>query len=143
MNKPLMLLNQQNTKKVLLTDVDGHPAPKQVSGEAIAWINEVATAVCRNLVVSGRRSPSGRLMAPKYQPKLMADKAGDQEPPLTMKERAIADIMRPTPERLCARAKETLAENGGERQKDTTDWRMAVFNGETELGLEAWRAEQA
>ena len=137
-----MLLNRQNTKQVLLTDWEGHPAPKQISGEAIAWINEVATAVCRNLVVSGRRSPSGRLMAPKFAPTLMA-RSVVSEPALGEGKMVIQEETRPVPERLCARAKETLAENGGERQEDTTDWRMAVFNGETELGLEAWRAEQA
>ena len=155
----IKLLNQQNVKQVLLTDWEGHAAPKQVSKEALAWVNRATLAVCRNLVASGRRSPSGRLMAPKMNAELMprvvekslaiglsfgsgaAAPGLDASPAVEAIEKFSG---RPLPERLCSRAKETLAANGGRRPgfptdpEYTSDWKYEVGNGDTILGFREW-----
>ena len=126
----IKLLNQQNVKQVLLTDWDGHAAPKQVSKEALAWVNQTTLAVCRNLVASGRRSPSGRLMAPRMDPGLMA--------------------------RYLARAPEEIAGVavapggamvGGEVAVDAEwgpyhEWQQAVRTGATKLKFEEWKEQR-
>ena len=141
----IKLLNQQNVKQVLLTDWEGHAAPKQVSKEALAWVNQVVLSTCRNLVVSGRRSPTGRLMAPKMDVGLMARHAPENlEIAKDLEDLATKSVSRPVPERLCARAKETLAANGGERPgfptdpEATRDWKYEVGNGDTILGYYEW-----
>ena len=45
---------------------------KSVSSEAVDWVISVAEAAAKQLAVSGRRTPGGRLMAPKLDCGLMA-----------------------------------------------------------------------
>lgn len=45
---------------------------KTVSSEAVDWCIAVAEAAAKNLAESGRRTPGGRLMAPRMDPGLMA-----------------------------------------------------------------------
>ena len=122
MSKPLMLLNRQNTKQALLTDWEGTPAPKQVSGEAIAWINEVVTAVCRNLVVSGRRSPSGRLMAPKSNAEFMARHILKTEPPV---------------------AESAATPNTPEEWGPYPEWQLERRSEKTKLTFEEWKRKRS
>jgi len=97
----MSLINKQNVRLALLRG----EGVKKVSAETVAWVDQVVAEVCKNLAASGRRSATGILMAPKMHAGLQARtmvKEHDAEPA-------------PLPERLCHRAKQTLAENGGER----------------------------
>ena len=64
------LLNQKRIKEILKSG-----GAKTVSAEAVAWIGAVAREAAKNLAQSGRRTPGGRLMAPKFAPSLMARQA--------------------------------------------------------------------
>ena len=61
------LLNQKRIKEILKSG-----GAKTVSAEAVAWIGAVAREAAANLAESGRRTPGGRLMAPRMDPGLMA-----------------------------------------------------------------------
>lgn len=45
---------------------------KSVSSEAVDWVISVAEHTARQLATSGRRTPAGRLMAPKMDPGLQS-----------------------------------------------------------------------
>lgn len=118
---------------------------KTVSGEAVDWCIAVAEVVAKNLAESGRRTPGGRLMAPKMDAGLMARHAPENlEIEKDLEDLATKSVSRPVPERLCSRAKDTLAANGGKRPgfptdpEATTDWKYEVGNGDTLLGYYEW-----
>ena len=120
-----------------------------VASEAVDWCIAAAESAAANLAKSGRRTPSGRLMAPKFAPSLMARQAAlPPEPALGEGDCVTQEETRPLPERLCSRAKETLAANGGERPgvpddaEDYSDWRYEVANGDTRLGFDEWKAHK-
>ena len=62
------LLNRQNVKR----ELSKGGGIQTVSKEAIDWIDAVTREACRNLAKSGRRTPGGRLIAPKMDAGLMA-----------------------------------------------------------------------
>ena len=107
------------------------PGVKSIGQEILDKMSDNVRMDIERSLENNRLTPSGRLL-------LWGD---DKAITLESRIRCRSDWAAKEVDRLCARAKETLAANGGERMESTTDWRMAVFNGETELGLEAWRSE--
>jgi len=145
--------------KPLLTK---NPSVKTVSAEALSWISDVTGQVAKNLADSGRKSPSGRLMAPKMDAGLMARSVAKQiafgepygggELPVTKQRIDQIQALPPVPERLDARAKEVLQANGGQRRgfpvaEDEMDayldWKYEVGNGDTLLGFREWQENKA
>ena len=62
-------INKAELRKLL---VRVNPKIKTISGEALGWLNSVVEVAAKNLAESGRRTPGGRLMAPRMDPGLMA-----------------------------------------------------------------------
>ena len=103
---------------------------KTISSEAVDWCIAVAEVAAKNLADSGRRTPGGRLMAPRMDPHLMA--------------------------RYLARAPEEIAGVavapggamvGGEVAVDAEwgpyhEWQQAVRTGATKLKFEEWKKEK-
>ena len=114
---------------------------KSVSSEAVDWVISVAEQAAEQLAESGRRTPSGRLMAPRMDAGLQARTTVGH---LTSETANVQELSRPIPTRLCYRAKETLSANGGERPgfptdpEATSDWKYEVSNGDTILGYWEW-----
>ena len=106
------LLNQKRIKEILRSG-----GAKTVSSEAVAWIGAVAREAAKNLATSGRRTPGGRLMAPKMDPGLQA--------------------------RCMAREAETPTAEAapapdGEEWTDRHEWQQRVRLGKTKLPYEEW-----
>ena len=117
------LLNQKRIKEILKSG-----GAKTVSAEAVAWIGAVAREAAKNLAQSGRRTPGGRLMAPKFAPSLMARQAAlPPEPALGEGNCAIQEAI-PPPE--------------SQEWTERNDWQLAVKRGETKLPFEEWKKEK-
>ena len=90
---------------------------KTVASEAVDWVISVAEEAAKNLAASGRKTPGGRLMAPKMDPGLqarcMAREAG-------------------TPTAEAAPAPD------GEEWTDRHEWQQQVRLGKTKLPYEEW-----
>ena len=103
----------------ILTKGDG---VKTVSGEAVDWCIAVAEVAAKNLAESGRRTPGGRLMAPRMDPGLMA--------------------------RYLARAPEEIAgvavapAAADPEWGPYHEWQQAVRTGATKLKFEEWKENQ-
>ena len=103
---------------------------KTISSEAVDWCIAVAEVAAKNLAESGRRTPGGRLMAPRMDPHLMA--------------------------RYLARAPEEIAGvavapggsmAGGEVAVDAEwgpyhEWQQLVRTGATKLKFEEWKEQR-
>jgi hypothetical protein len=108
------LLNQKRIKEILKSG-----GAKTVSAEAVAWIGAVAREAAKNLAQSGRRTPGGRLMAPKMDAGLMARQ-------LSKASEEIAGV---------AVAPAAVGHEWGPRE----DWQTAGKRGETKLPFEEWK----
>ena len=101
-----------------------------VSSEAVDWIIAVAEEAAKNLAKSGRRTPGGRLMAPRMDAGLLVrhlTKAPDE----------IAGVkLEAQPERVVAQLEQQ--HEWGPRE----DWQTAVKRGETKLPFEEWKKEK-
>ena len=98
---------------------------KTVSGEAVDWCISVAEEAAKNLAKSGRRTPGGRLMAPKFAPSLMARQAAlPPEPALGEGDCVIQEAIPPP---------------GSPEWTEFNDWQTAVKRGETKLPFEEWK----
>ena len=103
---------------------------RTVSGDAIDWCIAVAEEAAKNLAQSGRRTPSGRLMAPKMDPGLMARHLTKE--PEQPADKAVAPG-------------DTTA--GGEVAADGDwglyhDWQTAVKQGKTKLPFSKWKEQK-
>lgn len=118
------LLNQKRIKEILKSG-----GAKTVSAEAVAWIGAVAREAAKNLAQSGRRTPGGRLMAPKFAPSLMARQAAlPPEPALG--------------EGDCV-VQEAISPSESQEWTEHNDWQTAVRRGETKLPFEEWKKEKS
>ena len=123
--------NKTELRKLLLAI---NPDIKTVSGESLAWLNKVLEEAAKSLARSGRRTPGGRLMAPKFAPSLMARQAAlPPEPALGEGECAIQEAV---PPQVCG-----IVENHPEWD-EYNDWQTAVKRGETKLQFEEWKNEK-
>ena len=96
---------------------------KSVSSEAVDWVISVAEQAAKQLAVSGRRTPGGRLMAPRVEPGLQARCLTRQdEAPDTDEGGAEAAI------------------SGPERWSDFNDWQLEVKQNKTKLKFKEWKA---
>lgn len=101
---------------------------KTVSGEAVDWCITVAEEAAKNLARSGRRTPGGRLMAPKFAPSLMARQAAlPPEPALGEGDLVVQEAV-PAPE--------------SPEWTEFHDWQAAVRRKETKLPFEEWKKEK-
>ena len=109
---------------------------KTVSGEAVDWVISVAEQAAKQLAKSGRRTPSGRLMAPRMDAGLMVrhlTKAPDEIAGATLIQEDPAELRRTQ-----ARA---------QMQSDTAwspynDWQTERRSGRTKLSFEEWKEKQ-
>lgn len=92
---------------------------KTVSSEAVDWVISVAEEAAKQLAKSGRKTPGGRLMAPKMDAGLMVRH-------LTKAPEEIAGV---------AVAPAAANPEWGPRE----DWQTAVKRGETKLPFEEWK----
>lgn len=94
---------------------------KTVSSEAVDWCIAVACEAAKSLVASGRRTPGGRLMAPRMDAGLMARTVAAKEP--------------------------ALGEGDCAVQEDPqwslyNDWQQEVRQGKSKLPFEEWKNEK-
>lgn len=109
---------------------------KSVSSEAVDWVISVAEQAAKQLAKSGRRTPSGRLMAPRMDAGLMVrhlTKAPDEIAGVTLIQEDPAELRRTQ-----ARA---------QMQSDTAwspynDWQTERRSGRTKLSFEEWKEKQ-
>lgn len=95
---------------------------KSVSSEAVNWVIAVAEHTARQLAASGRRTPAGRLMAPKMDPGLQS-------------RTVVGHMASETP------SVQDIARSDG-TWSDYNDWQTAVRSGATKLKFEEWREKQ-
>ena len=101
---------------------------RAVSGDAIDWVISVAEEAAKNLAKSGRRTPGGRLMAPKFTPFLTARQAAlPPEPALGEGDCVIQETI-PSPE--------------SQEWTEYHDWQQAVRTGATKLKFEEWKEQK-
>jgi len=106
---------------------------KSVSSEAVDWVIAVAEVAAKNLADSGRRTPSGRLMAPRTDAGLMVrhlTKAPEEIAGVAVVQEDPAELRRTQ-----ARA---------QMQSDTAwspynDWQTERRSGRTKLSFEEWK----
>ena len=102
---------------------------KTVASEAVDWVISVAEEAAKNLAASGRKTPGGRLMAPRFAPSLMARQVfKEPEPALGEGDLVIQEAI---PDR-----------NHGEGWSDYHDWQQAVRTGATKLPYEEWKGNR-
>lgn len=102
---------------------------KTISSEAVDWCIAVAETAAKNLAKSGRRTPGGRLMAPKFAPSLMARQAAlPSEPALGEGDCVVQEAISPP---------------GSPEWTEFNDWQAAVRRKETKLPFEEWKKEKA
>ena len=98
---------------------------KSVAAEAVDWVISVAEQAAKQLAESGRRTPSGRLMAPRMDAGLMVrhlTKAPDEIAGVALAETpSVQDV---------ARSEGAWSEYN--------DWQTAVKRGESRLPFEEW-----
>lgn len=97
---------------------------KSVSSEAVDWVIAVAEHTARQLAASGRRTQSGRLMAPKLYCNLMA-----------------RHITKPQ-DQAAAAGVELAQDPGAPAWGPREEWQTAVRSGVTRLKFEEWREKQ-
>ena len=102
---------------------------KTVSGEAVDWCISVAEEAAKNLAKSGRRTPGGRLMAPKMDAGLMARYLA--RAPEEIAGVAVAP----------AAATSEIIENHPE-WSIYNDWQTERRSGRTKLPFEEWKNEK-
>lgn len=145
---------------------------KTVSGEAVDWVIAVAETAAKNLAESGRRTPGGRLMAPRMDPGLMArylarapeELAGVAVAPRSNIYETIAELVTGAAPGSLAGIKQTnpdlylkvkagvlsmqylqpaeSADESGAEWSEYHDWQTAVRSGVTRLKFEEWREKQ-
>lgn len=96
---------------------------KSISSEAVDWVISVAEHTARQLAASGRRTPSGRLMAPKLDCGLMA-----------------RHITKPQ-DQAAAAGVELAQDPGAPAWGPREDWQLAVRSGATKLSFEKWKEQ--
>ncbi|HOP08484.1 MAG TPA: hypothetical protein PLF13_14525 [candidate division Zixibacteria bacterium] len=96
---------------------------KTVSSEAVDWVISVAEQAAKNLAESGRRTPAGRLMAPKLDCGLMA-----------------RHITKPQ-DQAAAAGVELAQDPGAPAWGPREDWQLAVRSGATKLSFEKWKEQ--
>lgn len=121
--KTTELLNQKAVREILASGEN----VTTVSADAVAWIGAVAREAAKQLASSGRRSPSGRLMAPRMDPGLMVRH-------LSKAPEEVAGV------KLEPEAKPPA--EGSAEWSDYNDWQTAVKRGETKLPFEEWKKEK-
>ena len=97
---------------------------KTVSSEAVDWVISVAEHTAHQLAASGRRTPSGRLMAPKLDCGLMA-----------------RHITKPQ-DQAAAAGVELAQDPGAPAWGPREEWQTAVRSGATELKFEEWKEQR-
>ena len=117
------LLNQKRIKEILKSG-----GAKTVSAEAVAWIGAVAREAAKNLAKSGRRTPGGRLMAPRMDAGLMARQLSKAPEADTYPGQQAAEYQ--------------MAHGGQIDWSEYNDWQTAVKRGETKLPFEEWKKEK-
>ena len=157
------LLNQKRIKEILKSG-----GAKTVSSEAVAWIGAVAREAAKNLAESGRRTPGGRLMAPRMDPGLMArylarapeEIAGVAVAPQSNVYETIAELITGVAPGSLAGIKQTnpdlylkvkagvlsmqylppaeAADESGAAWSEYHDWQTEVRQGKTKLKFEEW-----
>ena len=115
-------MSAKKINRALLQDIlSKGSGVKTVSSEAVDWCIAVACEAAKSLVASGRRTPGGRLMAPRMDAGLMA--------------RTV--VNKP-------------AENPGQNidscedpgWTDFNDWQQERRTGETKLPFEEWKEQK-
>lgn len=108
--------------RALLQDIlSKGPGVKTISGDAIDWCIAVACEAAKSLAASGRKTPGGRLMAPRMDAGLMARTVAAKEP--------------------------ALGEGDCAVQEDPqwslyNDWQQEVRQGKSKLPFEEWKNEK-
>ena len=97
---------------------------KSVSSEAVDWVISVAEQAAKQLAKSGRRTPAGRLMAPKLDCGLMA-----------------RHITKPQ-DQAAAAGVELAQDPGAPVWGLREDWQLAIRSGATRLKFEEWKEKQ-
>lgn len=97
---------------------------KSISSEAVDWVISVAEHTARQLAASGRRTPGGRLMAPKTDCGLTA-----------------RHITKPQ-DQAAAAGVELAQDPGGPAWGPREEWQTAVRSGATRLTFEEWKEKQ-
>lgn len=161
-------INRQLIQNIL-SEGDG---VKSVSSEAVDWVIAVAEHTARQLAASGRRTPSGRLMAPKMDAGLMVrhltkapeEIAGVAVAPRPNIYETIAELVTGAAPGSLAGIKQTnpglylkvkagvlsmqylppaeSADESGAEWSEYHDWQTAVRSGVTRLKFEEWREKQ-
>ena len=126
-------MSAKKINRALLQDIlSKGEGVKTVSGEAIDWCISVAEQVAKNLAASGRKSPGGRLLAPKMDAGLMARHV-----------EASGRIAAGGPLSVEAGyASAEVAREAGQTPGDWTDyndWQVEFKKGKTTLRYEEWR----
>ena len=106
---------------------------KSVSSEAVNWVIAVAEHTARQLAASGRRTPAGRLMAPKMDPGLQSRQMMREPQPVDAATQALLDS---------APCGAELVVGGPRRWTDYNDWQTAVRSDATKLKFEEWKEKQ-
>ena len=101
---------------------------KTVSSDAVDWVISVAEEAAKNLAASGRRTPGGRLMAPKMDAGLMARQLSKAPEADTYPGQQAAEYQ--------------MAHGGQIDWSEYNDWQTAVKRGETKLPFEEWKKEK-
>lgn len=101
---------------------------KTVSGEAVDWVIAVAEEAAKNLAASGKRSPSGRLMAPKMLPMDYARLEARVFAAPTLQVTSSPASMPEKPETIRA-----------EEWSEYHDWQTEVRQGKTKLKFPEWK----
>lgn len=145
---------------------------KTVSGEAVDWCIAVAEVAAKNLAESGRRTPGGRLMAPRMDPGLMArylarapeEIAGVAIAPQSNIYETIAELVTGASPGSLAGIKQTnpdlylkvkagvlsmqylppaeAADESGAAWSEYHDWQTEVRQGKTKLKFEEWKEQR-
>ena len=97
---------------------------RSVSSEAVDWVIAVAEVAAKNLAESGRRTPAGRLMAPKLDCGLMARHTTKPQ------------------DQVAAAGVELAQDPGAPTWGPREDWQLAVRSGATRLKFEEWKEKQ-
>lgn len=106
---------------------------RSVSSEAVDWVISVAEHTARQLAASGRRTPGGRLCAPKMDPGLQSRQMMREPQPVDAATQALLDS---------APCGAELVVGGPRQWTDYNDWQQAVRTGATKLKFEEWKEQR-
>lgn len=109
---------------------------KSISSEAVDWVISVAEQAAKQLAESGRRTPSGRLMAPRMDTGLMVrhlTKAPDEIAGVAVVQEDPAEVRR--------------AQARAQMQSDPAwspynDWQTERRSGRSKLSFEEWEKQR-